>query len=74
MKPARTYWFAPKRFGIGYGPATWQGWTLLAVYAALMLAVPKLLHEDGHVRMGTMATLTIAFLVVAFSKTNTSKP
>lgn len=73
MKSDRTYWFAPKRFGIGYSPSSWQGWALIVVYGALMLAVPRLLHDDGNVRAGTMVVLTIVFLVLAFSKTKTSR-
>lgn len=73
MKPARTYWFAPKRFGIGYSPASWQGWALLAIYAASMIAMPRLLPEGGHIRVVTMAALTVGFLIIAFSKTNTSR-
>jgi hypothetical protein len=73
MKPARTYWFAPKRLGIGYAPSSWQGWALLAAYASLMFAAPKLLPEGGHSRIATMVALTTIFLITAFSKTNTSR-
>jgi hypothetical protein len=73
MKPARTYWFAPKRFGIGYSPASWQGWALLAIYVALMIAMPQLLPEGGHFRIVIMIALTIGFLIIAFSKTRTSR-
>lgn len=74
MKSDRTYWFAPKRLGIGYSPSTWQGWALVAVYGALMFSVPRFLRADGNARIGAMIGLTIAFLALAFSKTDTSKP
>lgn len=74
MKSDRTYWFAPKRLGIGYSPSSWQGWALIGAYGVLMIAVPRLLRDDGNARVVTMITLTIAFLVVAFSKTKTSRP
>jgi hypothetical protein len=33
------YWFPAKRYGWGWGaPATWQGWAVLGVYVALILA------------------------------------
>ncbi|WP_130620078.1 hypothetical protein [Dyella amyloliquefaciens] len=73
MKSDRTYWFAPKRFGFGYSPSSWQGWALVAAYGVLMIAMPRFLHDDANVRAGTMVVLTIVFLVVAFSKTRTSR-
>lgn len=39
MRTPNQYWFPAKRYGWGWGiPATWQGWLVLAVYAALLLA------------------------------------
>lgn len=33
------YWFPAKRFGWGWGPpVTWQGWLVIAVYVALIVA------------------------------------
>lgn len=33
------YWFPAKKFGWGWGPpATWQGWTVIAVFALLAVA------------------------------------
>ncbi|URD60116.1 hypothetical protein M8312_09980 [Sphingomonas sp. KRR8] len=33
----RPEWFAPKRFGYGASlPIAWQGWALIAIYAALI--------------------------------------
>lgn len=68
MKSDRTYWFATKRFGIGYSPSSWQGWALVAVYGVLMLRVPRLLHHDSHARVVTMIALTVVFLGVAFRR------
>lgn len=31
-------WFVSKRYGWGWTPATWQGWTITLGYIALMLA------------------------------------
>jgi hypothetical protein len=73
MKSARTYWFAPKRFGIGYGPSTWQGWLLIVGYGVLMLVVPRLLGDAGELRIGVTIALTAAFLILAFWKTDTTR-
>ncbi|MGE5169427.1 MAG: hypothetical protein ACM3JC_03540 [Rudaea sp.] len=33
------YWFPAKRYGYGWGPPlTWQGWAVLAVFVALVVA------------------------------------
>ena len=33
----RRYWFPAKRFGWGWGPpSTWEGWTVLVAYFALL--------------------------------------
>jgi hypothetical protein len=37
IEPA--YWFPAKRYGWGWGlPMTWQGWLVLAAFAALVVA------------------------------------
>lgn len=39
MPGEKRYWFPAKRYGWGWGiPGTWQGWIVLAVYVALILA------------------------------------
>jgi hypothetical protein len=41
------YWFRAKRYGWGWGrPLTWEGWTVLAGYLALVLA-PLAMGESG---------------------------
>jgi hypothetical protein len=36
---APSYWFRAKRYGWGWGwPSAWQGWLVLGVFAALVLA------------------------------------
>jgi hypothetical protein len=34
------FWFPAKRYGWGWGlPSAWQGWVVLALYLALMVAI-----------------------------------
>lgn len=33
----KTLWFRNKTYGWGWYPATWQGWTVLAVFIALLV-------------------------------------
>jgi uncharacterized membrane protein YhaH (DUF805 family) len=34
----RKLWFIAKRYGWGWQPATWQGWLVVVVYIAVILA------------------------------------
>lgn len=35
-------WFGPKRFGLGYGPVTWEGWVVVGLFAATCILIQKL--------------------------------
>ncbi|QNQ12109.1 hypothetical protein [Sphingomonas alpina] len=62
------YWFAPKLFGLGATPATWQGWVLTLAYSAAMLATLRLL--PGLVpRIIVCLALTAAYVSIAARKT-----
>ena len=32
------FWFKPKTSGYGATPTTWEGWTVMAIYGAIILA------------------------------------
>lgn len=34
----KTYWFIRKRYGWGWYPASWQGWSVLIIYIVGILA------------------------------------
>ena len=39
MPASHDYWFPAKRYGWGWGfPSSWQGWLVLAVFIALIVA------------------------------------
>lgn len=40
------YWFKAKPFGWGWTPVTWQGWLVILVYIALILALVSV-REDS---------------------------
>jgi len=71
MQDHKTYWFPAKRYGWGWGmPTTWQGITVLLVYAVLLgvgglwLARP---HENGEFVLFA-AALTAALVLVCWLK------
>lgn len=39
------YWFAQKRYGWGFVPATWQGWALILGVLAVAGAIQKLAED-----------------------------
>lgn len=40
----RRPWFGPRRYGVGWKPQTWQGWLIVAVVIALVVAARTLLR------------------------------
>lgn len=38
MNKDKNYWFKRRRYGYGWVPVTWQGWTVLAVWLAGVIA------------------------------------
>ena len=41
------YWFRPKRYGYGATPVTWEGWLVVAVSVALIMAAGYFLVGAG---------------------------
>lgn len=65
MQPTAKYWFPAKRYGWGWGlPATWQGWAVLIVFVALVVAGAFLFPPQKHLAaylayIGILAILLI---------------
>jgi len=65
----RPEWFAPKRYGFGAGlPISWQGWLVLGVYLAIVVAAGVLLDEK-RLAQGSIAIPATIALVIIFAKT-----
>ena len=66
MSAHREYWFPAKRRGWGWGlPTVWQGWLVLAVFAAALLAgAVKLLPRYGASTFVGYSMLLCLVLVV----------
>jgi hypothetical protein len=64
----KTLWFGPRRDGLGWGwtPVTWQGWVVVAVFVAAIVAAPWLL-EGGVAAIGIAGALA-GLLLVAWAK------
>ena len=60
------YWFKRRRYGYGWTPATWQGWTLLGVLIVLvLLPIPFLPGGDDDAGPDPWGYLFYVFVVVA---------
>lgn len=65
------YWFPAKRYGWGWGPPTcWQGWVVVAVYAALLLIAVVTIRpaQQPFLFAGAVAGLSIALVAVCWIK------
>src|SRR5579863_7686647 len=65
-------WFAPKAFGFGWRPATWQGWV---VTLALVVAIPmtSLLGDPEVVRPRSQAAFVKVKAMLGLSGTHLSR-
>ena len=65
MPGDRRYWFPAKRYGWGWGlPTAWQGWLVMVVFAALVLAgAVFILPARGHGFFVAYCLLLCAVLV-----------
>ena len=66
VKPG--YWFAPKMFGWGASPVTWQGWLATFVYAVAMLLAVRLMPGD-YLKLAAAVPITLAFVLLVWRKT-----
>ena len=66
MPAESKYWFPAKRYGWGWGlPTNWQGWTVIAIFAGLVLAgAIVLLPSRGPVTFVAYSVLLCVALVV----------
>jgi hypothetical protein len=58
-------WFAPKRYGYGATPITWQGWALTIGFAAIAIGLSVRFAHRPLQLFAIMAPLIIAFSVIS---------
>ncbi|HTT00592.1 MAG TPA: hypothetical protein VMG11_00775 [Steroidobacteraceae bacterium] len=71
-RPApKRYWFPAKRYGWGWGPpSTWQGWMVIIVWFAILLAGMRSIGLRGHVlaHVAFVTVMTAVLIAVAYWK------
>jgi hypothetical protein len=63
------YWFAPKLFGWGATPVTWQGWLTMLVF---ILAIVAVLYwaPTQSIRLGVALPMLAVFVWFVWTKTD----
>ncbi len=61
-----TPWFARRRLGWGYRPASWQGWALTVLFVLFVFSANGMLRTH-HVDLfaGSLVALCVAYIGVA---------
>ncbi len=72
------YWFKAKPFGWGWTPVTWQGWVVILVYVASIVALVSMREEaiPGNpdsgsnflVLGGPVIVLTVLLIFICYKK------
>ena len=65
-EPGGPEWFAPKRYGYGAGfPIAWQGWALLIVYVAILIAAGLVFGDRPVVVIAIALPVTVLLILIA---------
>lgn len=71
-------WFKRKRYGWGWTPATWQGWTVTAVYIILILILGLRVDKDTEfvevILFFIVPTIVLSFLMIGVAYKKGEKP
>lgn len=63
------YWFAPRAFGFGATPVTWQGWAMVAGFIAIALGVVTAVTDDAT-KIGILVAVALPFTAIVWMKTD----
>ncbi|MEY4723035.1 MAG: hypothetical protein RLZZ324_548 [Candidatus Parcubacteria bacterium] len=55
-------WFKNKRYGYGWYPATWEGWTVMAVWFAVFVAILRNVDAASHSASDTLLGVSLPIL------------
>jgi hypothetical protein len=67
-------WFKRRLYGWGWTPATWQGWLIVAVYIALVLAFASTVDDNSPLRevfftfIFPVVLLTVTLIRICYKK------
>lgn len=58
------YWFKAKRYGWGWYPSSWQGWTVLALYIGALVWKFRGIDAYSHSASDTLLGLVVPYVVL----------
>ena len=62
-------WFAPKRYGFGAVPITWQGWAITIGFAAILVALSMALRRHPVQLIAAIVPIATVFIVICAKTT-----
>ena len=62
-------WFAPKRYGYGATPITWQGWAITGGFAAVEVALAVTFRRHPLQLIAAMVPIFTVFVVICAKTT-----
>lgn len=57
-------WFAPKRYGYGATPVTWQGWALTFGFVGIMVLIAVSFARRPLQMVAILVPIAVAFMVI----------
>jgi hypothetical protein len=55
-------WFGPRRFGWGWGPASWEGWVVVAAFLAVAIGAGTIRESRGWSLVAVGGLLLICWI------------
>ncbi len=69
----KTIWFRRKRYGWGWYPSGWKGWSVIAVYL-IIVGVGSFAFEKEPAKLSVMMVVaTLALVAVSYAKGETPR-
>ncbi len=62
---SKKFWFKNKRYGYGWVPATWQGWSSMLVYVFLLVLIFIRIDTGSHSGSDTLISFAIPFIILS---------
>lgn len=63
MQDKKKYWFKRRRYGYGWTPASWQGWTLLGAWLIFILSSVALIWDEPDDEMTTAVWIFLGIVL-----------
>ena len=59
-------WFKAKKYGLGWYPATWQGWVVMMVYLFATVGIFRYIDLHSHSGSDTLIGFFLPFIGLTF--------